>query len=172
MRYSTPLIPARRLASESSRSPALQRTFKYARYTGYLGVSSVLGVFVLGTAIFIHDAFTYSEKHVERVPISPLALHPELGGPKNLPIVRVQVDDEDDEENRALAKKPRLVVVGGGWGVRPSSIALHSHVKWFLRLWECSKPSIPAITTSPSFQLKHLQPLHLFFLVTYHSPIQ
>lgn len=89
-----------------------------ARYTGYLCLSSVFGVAVLGAGILLHDAFTYTEKHVDRVPISPLALHPERGGPKNLPIVRVQVDDEDDEENARLAEMPKLVVVGGGWGVR------------------------------------------------------
>jgi hypothetical protein len=27
------------------------------------------------------------------------------------------VDDEEDEENKKLAEKPRLVIVGGGWGV-------------------------------------------------------
>ncbi|KAJ7438507.1 hypothetical protein FB451DRAFT_1448156 [Mycena latifolia] len=56
------------------------------------------------------------DKHVERVPISPLALHPERGGPKDLPIVRVLVDDEEDEEHKKLATKPRLIIVGGGWG--------------------------------------------------------
>ncbi|KAJ3567954.1 hypothetical protein NP233_g6035 [Leucocoprinus birnbaumii] len=34
----------------------------------------------------------------------------------NLPIARVQVDDEEDEENKRLAEKPRLVIIGGGWG--------------------------------------------------------
>lgn len=27
------------------------------------------------------------------------------------------MDDEADEENRKLSKKPRLVIIGGGWGV-------------------------------------------------------
>lgn len=48
-----------------------------------------------------------------------MALHPELGGPKNLPIARVQVDDQDDDENKALSEKPKLIIVGGGWGVSP-----------------------------------------------------
>lgn len=77
----------------------------------------MFGVLAIGAGIFIHDAFTYSEKHLERVPVSPLALHPERGGPKNLPVARVQVDDEEDEENKMLAEKPKLVIVGGGWGV-------------------------------------------------------
>jgi NADH dehydrogenase len=86
----------------------------------------VFGVLAIGAGIFIHDAFTYSEKHVDRVPVSPLALHPERGGPKNLPIVRVQVDDEQDEESKKLAGKPKLVVVGGGWGVSTRPCVLFS----------------------------------------------
>ena len=54
-----------------------------------LGLVTFLGV------IFIHDAFTYTTRHIERVPVSPLALHPELGGPKNLPVARVLIDDEE-----------------------------------------------------------------------------
>jgi hypothetical protein len=50
--------------------------------------------------------------------VSPLALHPELGGPKNLPLVSAQVDDDEDEEHKKMAHKPRLVIVGCGWGVR------------------------------------------------------
>jgi hypothetical protein len=54
---------------------------------------------------------------VDRVPVSPLALCPKLGGPKNLPVASVGLADEETEENRKLASKPRLVIVGGGWGV-------------------------------------------------------
>lgn len=75
------------------------------------------GFALLGAGILIHDALTYSDMHVDRVPVSPLALHPETGGPKNLPVVRVQVDDEENEEVKRIAEKPRLVIVGGGWGV-------------------------------------------------------
>jgi hypothetical protein len=59
----------------------------------------------------------YSDLHVDRVPVSPLALHPKLGGPKNLPVASVALEDEESEENRKLAGKPKLVIVGGGWGV-------------------------------------------------------
>ncbi|KAF8643820.1 hypothetical protein AX16_008838 [Volvariella volvacea WC 439] len=102
--------------SESPSQPALARARKYAKYTGLFCLSSVFGVAALGVGIFIHDAFTYNEKHIDRVPVNPLALHPEKGGPKNLPIVRVFVGDEEDEENKQIAQRPRLVVVGGGWG--------------------------------------------------------
>ncbi|KAG6837258.1 hypothetical protein H0H93_012263 [Arthromyces matolae] len=97
-----------------------------ARYTGLLALSTIMGVVVVTTGIFIHDVFTYSEKHVDRVPVSPLALHPELGGSKNLPIARVQVDDEQDEENAKLAEKPKLVIVGGGWGAIGVLKTLHA----------------------------------------------
>jgi NADH dehydrogenase len=100
----------------------VQKAIKYARYAGYFGLSSVVGVFAIGAGIFIHDAFTYSERHIERVPVSPLALHPERGGPKNLPVASVQVDDEEDEECKKLAEKPRLVIIGGGWGVSLCSL--------------------------------------------------
>jgi len=78
----------------------------------------MVNIALAGAGIFIHDAFTYTDRHVDRVPVSPMALHPERGGPKNLPIAKVLVDDDDDEENKLLSSKPKLVVVGGGWGVR------------------------------------------------------
>src|ERR1700722_2677412 len=112
-------FPLRRFVSaEPQRSRTVRRITQLARFSGYFLISSTFGVLAIGAGIFIHDAFTYTERHIDRVPISPLALHPEHGGPKNLPIARVQVDDEEDEENIKLAGKPRLVIVGGGWGVR------------------------------------------------------
>lgn len=108
---------------KSKRSP-LQRAVTVVTWTAYATAASVAGVFLLGSAIFLHDAFTYTDRHVERVPVNPLALHPETGGPKDLPIARVLVDDEEDEENRKLAKKPKLVIVGGGWGVRTTILSL------------------------------------------------
>ena len=81
-----------------------------------LGVSSVLGIGVLVGAILLHDAFTYSERHVDRVPANPLALHPKLGGKKNLPVLEVNLDDEE-EGKKSMQGKPRLVIIGGGWGV-------------------------------------------------------
>ncbi|KAJ7074179.1 pyridine nucleotide-disulfide oxidoreductase-domain-containing protein [Mycena amicta] len=89
-------------------SPLLASSFTALKYTGYFCLSSVVGVITLGAGLF--------DRHVERVPVNPLALHPEAGGPKRLPIVRALVDDEEDEEQSRLATKPRLVIVGGGWG--------------------------------------------------------
>lgn len=52
------------------------------------------------------------------MPVSPLALSPERGGPKNLPIVKSYLNDIEDETQTALSTKPHLVIIGGGWGVR------------------------------------------------------
>ena len=76
------------------------------------------------TAIFVHDAFTYSDRHLERVPISPLALNPQRGGPKNLPIASVLMSDEEDEFMVGLKDKPRLVILGGGWGAVSTLMSL------------------------------------------------
>ncbi|KAJ6597216.1 pyridine nucleotide-disulfide oxidoreductase-domain-containing protein [Mycena vulgaris] len=117
----------RTLASTPKRPASyVARTVTAAKYTGYFCLSATVGVFAIGAGFFIHDAFTYSDKHIERVPISPLALHPEVGGPKGLPIVRVLVDDEEDEEHKILATKPRLVIVGGGWGAMATLKSLYS----------------------------------------------
>jgi NADH dehydrogenase len=71
----------------------------------------------LVVAFFIYDASTYNENAaVEDVAVPELALHPRRGGPKNLPIADFYVDDEDCPENSALKDKPRLVILGTGWG--------------------------------------------------------
>ncbi|EKM82475.1 NDI, mitochondrial NADH dehydrogenase, catalyzes the oxidation of cytosolic [Agaricus bisporus var. burnettii JB137-S8] len=108
------LFSPRRTASTQSQPLRSLRTT--AKWASTAVLASVVGVLGVGTVIFVHDAFTYQDRHVNRVPVSPLALHPERGGPKNLPIVHVQVDDDQDEENKRLTEKPRLVIVGGGWG--------------------------------------------------------
>jgi hypothetical protein len=79
-------------------------------------MSAVLGVGLVIGVILAHDAFTYSDKHVDRVPVNPLSLHPRRGGKKNLPIIEVNLDAEEAEK-LGMKDKPRLVIVGGGWGV-------------------------------------------------------
>ncbi|PPQ78153.1 hypothetical protein CVT25_015486 [Psilocybe cyanescens] len=111
--------------TKSSSATYIQTTKTFAKVTGLLGLSSAVGILVVGAAILAHDAFTYNEKHVDRVPVNPLALHPERGGPKNLPVARILVDDEEDEEAKLLATKPRLVIVGGGWGAMGVLESLH-----------------------------------------------
>jgi len=88
-----------------------------AKYTAFTCLSAVLGISVVVGGVFIHDVFTYSDKHIDRVPVSPLALHPECGGPRNLPVASVLVGDDDGGGGLAPVRdKPRLVIVGGGWG--------------------------------------------------------
>ncbi len=50
------------------------------------------------------------------IDVSQLALSPKRGGPKNLPILEVCIDDDDTEEKRRQKDKPKLVILGGGWG--------------------------------------------------------
>ncbi|KAF9812931.1 hypothetical protein IEO21_05886 [Rhodonia placenta] len=96
--------------------PRFVRVRTFVRWSGYLAGSTVVGVAILTSAIFLHDAFTYNTQHIDGVPVSPLALHPERGGPKNLPVLRRLLSDYQDEENEGLVDKPHLVIVGGGWG--------------------------------------------------------
>lgn len=148
-------------------TPPFQRARTFLRYTGYASLSTVFGVLAFGAGLFIHDAFTYTEKHIDRVPVSPLALKPERGGPKNLPIVRVQVDDEDDEENARLADKPKLVIVGGGWGVSLSSLPFTKSDIKYHRRWACSKLYMLGNITLQLFHRKPSQPSHRSFHVRY-----
>ena len=68
-------------------------------------------------AFFIYDASTYREDlSFSDIPVSEYALNPKRGGPKNLPIANVLVDDDDCAENTRLKDKPKLVVLGSGWG--------------------------------------------------------
>lgn len=89
--------------------------------------SVVIGLFVILGAILLHDSFTYSERHIAGVHASPLALHPRTGGPKNLPIIDTDLSQEEDETTRKLAGKPKLVIIGGGWGV---SSLLNDWISW------------------------------------------
>lgn len=96
-------------------SRLLRFCYRTAAYCGT--VVLVAGGIVL--AFFIYDATTYRNNPSDQeVSVSELALHPERGGPKNLPIASVLVDD-DDIEGRDMHKqkhKPKLVILGTGWG--------------------------------------------------------
>lgn len=84
--------------------------------------ATYLGIFVIGLGIliggfFIYDATTYREDLSSGdIPVSELALSPRRGGPKNLPIVDHFIDDDESPEARAQKHKPKLVVLGTGWG--------------------------------------------------------
>lgn len=123
-----------RWASSSTSSPSgdssqiKQPRSRILRYT-YKALAS-LGLFIvisggLVVAFFIYDASTYrDDADTVDLAVSELALNPRKGGPKNLPIVEYFVDDEEDEKMREQKHKPKLVVLGTGWG----SVAMLKHL--------------------------------------------
>lgn len=109
-----------------TRRPTLWERSSLLRITTRLCFSTVLGIVVVTAVILIHDSTTYGTQHAERVPVHPLALKPGRGGPKNLPIIARAIEEDQDAdvpletEEELWSKKPtkpRLVIVGGGWGV-------------------------------------------------------
>jgi NADH:ubiquinone reductase (H+-translocating) len=86
------------------------------RSAAWLGGSIVfVGIGVVG--FFLYDASTYREDlSFSDIQVSEIALRPRTGGPKNLPIAEVQIDDDDCSEMRSQKDKPKLVILGGGWG--------------------------------------------------------
>lgn len=101
------------MTTKPQRRPVLKILYHIFAYFGFFIISG--GVVVAG--LFIYDATTYREDpSTEDVPVSELALNPRRGGPKNLPIAEVLVDDEDCAAMEAQRDKPRLVILGTGWG--------------------------------------------------------
>lgn len=104
---------------KSSTSPAKAKS-RILHYT-YKAFAS-LGLFVvisggLVVAFFIYDATTYQEDpEVVDIPVSEYALSPRRGGPKNLPIAEYFVDDDDTEGMKEQKHKPKIVILGTGWG--------------------------------------------------------
>jgi NADH:ubiquinone reductase (H+-translocating) len=86
------------------------------RTMAWLGSSiAFIGIGVVG--FFLYDASTYKESsELGEVDVSQIALNPRRGGPKNLPIYEVQIDDDDCENKKRSKDKPKLVILGGGWG--------------------------------------------------------
>lgn len=68
--------------------------------------------------ILAYDFTTYRSEHLSPdAHLDELALHPQTGGPKNLPIlVPLANDEQDAQDAREHAEREHLVVVGGGWG--------------------------------------------------------
>ncbi|KAJ3474179.1 hypothetical protein NLG97_g9956 [Lecanicillium saksenae] len=108
------------LARSLSGKPLPQRkswtlNFCY-RMMAWIGTSIAVGG-ILVTAFFIYDASTYKEgADTGDISVSQLALLPRRGGPKNLPIADVLIDDNDNNGKRNNQDKPKLVILGGGWG--------------------------------------------------------
>ena len=86
------------------------------RLMAWMGTSIVVGGSLV-VGFFIYDASTYKECVGKAdIPVDETALSPRRGGSKNLPIAEVLVDDEDSEEMRDQKYKPKLVILGTGWG--------------------------------------------------------
>lgn len=120
--FSNRLQLFQRLASTASdvRSPS-EKPKSFLNRHRFLGgllwgsFSVVFGICASIAIILAHDALTYQHRHLEQVTPSPLALDPQPGGPKNLPIISEYVEGEEDEFQRSLKGKERLVIVGSGW---------------------------------------------------------
>ncbi|WVQ79734.1 hypothetical protein IAT38_001834 [Cryptococcus sp. DSM 104549] len=110
-----PALTSRALTIPSIPSEAFTNEYPLTAICIRLVISTVLGFLTITGVILCHDAFTYSERHVDRVPCNPLSLKPRLGGKKNLPILEVNLDEEEDDAKKMLKGKPRLVIIGGGW---------------------------------------------------------
>ncbi|KAI9322892.1 hypothetical protein BX666DRAFT_1848999 [Dichotomocladium elegans] len=95
-----------------------RRLFAAKRPIAWAAAAVVMGVptyYMAQDLVYVHDA----KGAYERVPF--LALHPESGGPKRLPIVSHQLDSNAEAD----ANKPRIVIVGGGW----AAVSLLRHLK-------------------------------------------
>ncbi|MCJ1280719.1 hypothetical protein MMC26_000036 [Xylographa opegraphella] len=89
---------------------ALYRVFAWTGF--FILISGGLVV-----AFFAYDASTYrGDNSYVDIPVSVAALEPRRGGPKNLPIAEVLVDDDDSDEMQKQKNKPKLVILGSGWG--------------------------------------------------------
>lgn len=117
LRKFTPHTQACSVSLSSFRPRQHGRVFRFFyrafAYTG--GFLLISGGLVL--AFFAYDATTYREDlSYTDVPVSEKALEPRRGGPKNLPIAEVLVDDDDSAEMSRQKHKPKLVILGSGWG--------------------------------------------------------
>lgn len=96
-----------------TRSWLLNFLYRSAAFFG--GSCIIIGVGIVG--FFIYDASTYREDLTYTdINVSDLALSPKVGGPKNLPIAEVLVDDDECPDSLRQKDKPKLLILGGGWG--------------------------------------------------------
>lgn len=90
------------------------KTLKYCGLTFGVVCGSIGGLIVL---FFIYDYNTYPEHEViDNLVVPELALNPMRGGPENLPILQQHLDSFDTDDKEGSRHKPKLVVLGSGWG--------------------------------------------------------
>lgn len=100
----------RHYASSSSKEPNQWLGPKFKRLLLYTGGAATLG----GAAVYLsqdHSRVVDMYGAHEHVPY--LAIHPKKGGVKDLPITEYYLDDD---ERQKMDDKPRLVIIGSGWG--------------------------------------------------------
>lgn len=87
--------------------------YKAFAFSGFIVVSGA----GLVLAFFLYDATTYRhDLSGQDISVSLKALNPRRGGPKNLPIAEILMDDHDSEAKLEQKDKPKLVILGTGWG--------------------------------------------------------
>lgn len=93
----------------------------------FVPTALVSSVVVIGLGFLAFDASTYKDRKIRSgIPVDPLVLNPERGGPRGLKIAQRLVDDSDDAFVRDLGavpiekEKQKLVIIGGGWAVSHS----------------------------------------------------
>ncbi|KAI0203986.1 pyridine nucleotide-disulfide oxidoreductase-domain-containing protein [Astrocystis sublimbata] len=95
------------------RSRILNFAYRSAAILG-TGVGSVALLFA---AFFLYDSTTYKDLITfSDCQVSESALNPPRGGPKNLPIIEALLDDDENAQAVQEKQKPRLVILGSGWG--------------------------------------------------------
>ncbi|KAK9456766.1 hypothetical protein V1511DRAFT_520692 [Dipodascopsis uninucleata] len=105
------------LADKKLSKSMKKRVLRVLHISSVIIGTGVTTVAILLMGFFIYDSTTYKElDEIEEIELSELALNPKLGGPKNLPILSKYLDDEDNDINRISMDKPKLVVLGSGWG--------------------------------------------------------
>lgn len=123
--------PARRYASTAAEdqaysSPETKKSFwsrhPFIKWTLLGSGSVVFGLSATTLILLGYDAMTYKHNNIDNVPVSTLALHPQPGGPKNLPILSHFIGKADqnsgantEAQEQNKPKKERLLIVGGGW---------------------------------------------------------
>ncbi|BFZ56562.1 hypothetical protein PYCC9005_003609 [Savitreella phatthalungensis] len=80
----------------------------------YCGITTI-GFAVIVAGFFAYDSMTYVEHARNAVAVPSLALTPNRGGPKNLPIAEEMIDEYEDGDAKPHGRE-KLVILGSGWG--------------------------------------------------------
>lgn len=95
----------RRFATAGSQTQGQKSRRRLLAFSTLAAATAGTTYYMMQDIVYIEDA---KDAH-SKVPI--LALHPQVGGKKDLPIVSHALDNSEEENT-----KPRLVILGSGWG--------------------------------------------------------